>query len=44
MAIIKRKYHTRKQQKPVTFYQAEVFIKGVRVSTKTFSNRREALL
>ena len=43
MAIIKRSYRTRKQ-KPVTFYQAEVFIKGVRVSMKSFSTRREAIL
>ena len=44
MAIIKRKYHTKKQQKPVIYYQAEVFIKGVRVAVKNFSTRREAIL
>ena len=44
MAIIKRTYRKNKQQKPVTFYQAEVFIKGVRVSMKSFSTRREAIL
>ena len=44
MAIIKRKYRTKKQQKPVTFYQAEVFIKGFRVVTKNFPTRREAML
>ena len=43
MAIIKRRYRTKKQQKPVTFYQAEVFIKGVRVAIKNFSIRREAI-
>ena len=43
MAIIKRQYRTKKQQKPVTFYQAEVFIKGVRVSVKTFLTKREAV-
>ena len=44
MAIIKRKYRTKKQQKPVIYYQAEVFIKGVRVAVKNFSVRREAIL
>ena len=44
MAIIKRSYRTKKQKKPVTFYQAEVFIKGVRVSMKTFPTKREAVL
>ena len=44
MAIIKRKYRTKKQQKPVIFYQAEVFIKGVRVSAKTFHTKKEAIL
>ena len=43
MAIIKRKYRTKKQQKPIIFYQAEVFIKGARVSIKTFSTKREAV-
>ena len=44
MAIIKRKYCTKKQQKPVIFYQAEVFMKGVRVSMKAFSTKKEAIL
>ena len=44
MAIIKRSYRTKKQKKPVTFYQAEVFVKGVRVSMKTFPTKREAVL
>ena len=44
MAIIKRTYRTKKRQKPVTFYQTEVFVKGVRVSMKSFSTRREAIL
>ncbi|MCZ0931716.1 MAG: site-specific integrase [Oligoflexia bacterium] len=44
MAIIKRRYQTKKQQKPVTFYQAEVFIKGVRIAVKNFSTKREAIL
>ena len=44
MAIIKRQYRTKKQQKPKVFYQAELFIKGVRISMKTFSTRREAVL
>ena len=43
MAIIKRQYRTKKQQKPRVFYQAEVFVKGVRVSMKTFSTKREAV-
>ena len=30
--------------KPVIFYQAEVFVKGVRVSIKTFRTKREAVL
>ncbi|MDE0119924.1 MAG: hypothetical protein OXM55_07970 [Bdellovibrionales bacterium] len=44
MAIIKRRYRRKKQQKPVTFYRAEVYVEGVRVSAKTFSTRREAVL
>ncbi|MCY4512592.1 MAG: site-specific integrase [Bdellovibrionales bacterium] len=44
MAIIKRSYRTKKQKKPVIFYQAEVFIKGARVSVKTFRTKREAVL
>ena len=44
MAIIKRKYQTKKQQKPIIYYQAEVFIEGVRIAVKNFSTRREAIL
>ena len=44
MAIIKRKYRTKKQQKPVIFYRAEVYVEGVRISAKTFSTKREATL
>ena len=43
MAIIKRQYRTKKQQKPRVFYQEEVFIEGNRVSVKTFSTKREAV-
>ena len=43
MAIIKRRYKSKKQQKPVIYYQAEIFVKGVRVSTKSFSTKREAV-
>ena len=44
MAIIKRKYRSKKQQKPKVFYQAEVFIQGVRIAVKNFSTKREAIL
>ena len=44
MAIIKRQYRTKKQIKPVIYYQAEVFIKGVRIAVKNFSTKREAIL
>ena len=44
MGIIKRKYRTKKQQKPVIFYRAEVYVKGVRISAKTFSIKRKAIL
>ena len=44
MAIIKRKYRTKKQQKPTIYYQAEVFIEGIRIAVKNFSTRREAIL
>ena len=40
MAIIKRIYQPKKQQKAVTFYQAEVFIKGARVAVKNFSTKK----
>ena len=36
MGIIKRRYQPKKQQKPVIFYRAEVYVKGVRVSAKLF--------
>ena len=44
MGIIKRKYRIKKQQKPVIFYRAEVYIKGVRVSAKIFSTKKDAVL
>ena len=44
MAIIKRKYSTKKHQKPVIYYQAEVFVKGVRIAVKNFSTKKEAVL
>ena len=44
MGIIKRRYRIKKQQKPVIFYRAEVYVKGVRISAKTFSTKREAVL
>ena len=44
MAITKRQYRTKKQQKPIIYYQAEVFIKGARVAVRNFSIRREAIL
>ncbi|MDE0151960.1 MAG: site-specific integrase [Bdellovibrionales bacterium] len=44
MAIIKRRYRNKKQQKPITYYQAEVFVKGVRVAVKNFSQKREAVV
>ena len=44
MAIIKRQYRTKKQQKPKVFFRAEVFIKVVRVVCKKFPTKREAFL
>ena len=44
MGIIKRRYQPKKHQKPVIFYRAEVYVKGVRVSEKTFSAKRDAIL
>ena len=44
MAITKRKYRTQKQQKPIIYYQAEVFIKGSRVAVKNFPTKREAFV
>ena len=43
MAIIKRRYKSKNHKKPVIYYQVEIFVKGVRVSTKTFSTNREAV-
>ena len=43
MGIIRRKYRTKKKKVSV-FYRAEVYIKGFRVSAKTFSTKREAVL
>ena len=43
MAIIKRRYRKKKQQKEAVFYRAEVYVKGFRVSAKTFSTKREAV-
>ena len=44
MAITKKTYRVKKQQKPVIYYQAEVFLKSVRVAIKNFSIKREAIL
>ena len=44
MGIIKRKYQTKKHQKPVIQYRAEVYIKSIRVSAKSFSTKKEAIL
>ena len=44
MSIIKRRYRKKKQQKEFTCYRAEVYVNGVRVSAKTFSTKREAVL
>ena len=44
MGIIKRKYRTKKQQKPVIFYRAEVYVKGVRISAKTFFYKKKSYL
>ena len=43
MGISKRKYRVKNQKKPVTFYCVEVYVKGVRVSAKTFPTKREAV-
>ena len=43
MGIIKRNYCKKNQKKLVTFYRAEVYVKGVRVSAKTFSTKKEAV-
>ena len=44
MGIIRRKYRTKKKQQVSISYRAEVYIKGFRVSAKTFSTKREAIL
>ena len=44
MAIIKRRYKSKKLQKQKVFFQAEVFIKGERIAVKNFSTKREAIL
>ena len=43
MGIVKIKYQKKNNQK-VIYYCAEIYIKGVRISRKTFSTRREAIL
>ena len=43
MGIVKIKYQKKNKQK-VIYYCAEIYVKGVRVSRKTFSTRREAVL
>ena len=43
MGIIRRRYRSKKTQKKVTYYRSEVYVKGVRVSAKTFSTKREAV-
>ena len=44
MGISKKRYRIKKQKKLITFYCAEVYVKGIRVSAKTFSTKREAVL
>ena len=44
MAIIKRQYQSKKQKIQKTFFQAEVFIKGVRIAVRNFPTKREAIL
>ena len=36
--------YKKNNKKPMTFYQAEIFVKGVRTSTKTFQTKKEAVL
>ena len=43
MGIIKRRYRKKNQQKENVYYRAEVYVRGVRVSAKTFSTKREAV-
>ena len=43
MGIIKRNYNKKNQKKLITFYRAEVYVKGVRVSAKTFPTKKEAI-
>ena len=44
MGIIRRKYRIKKKQAVAISYRAEVYVKGFRVSAKTFSTKREAVL
>lgn len=43
MGIIRRQYRTKKQKVAIS-YRAEVYVKGFRVSAKTFSTKQEAIL
>ena len=43
MGIVRIKYKKKNKQK-VIYYCAEIYVKGVRVSRKTFSTKREAVL
>ena len=40
MAIIKRQYRKKNQQKPARFYRVEVYIKGIRVSASSRGGTR----
>ncbi len=44
MGITKRNYKVKNQKKSIISYRAEVYIEGVRVSTRTFTTKREAML
>ena len=44
MGIIRRQYRKQNKQQVATSYRAEVYVKGFRVSAKTFSTKREAVL
>ena len=43
MGIVRIKY-TKKNNQKVIYYCAEIYVKGVRISRKTFSTKREAVL
>ena len=43
MGIVKIRY-TKKNNQKVIYYCAEIYVKGIRISRKTFSTRREAIL